>query len=103
MRSLFAALCALVFFSSAYADEASAEQKAVDIRQSIFKLLEWNYTPTIGEMLKNRMKYDAAIVQKNAARLESLAPMISDAFALDTHKATGLKTKAREGIWTSMS
>lgn len=98
-----ATLCALACVSAAHADEASAEQKAVEIRQSIFKLMEWNYTPTIGEMLKNRMKYDAALVQKNAARLEALAPMISDAFAMDTRKATGLKTRAGEGIWTNMT
>jgi len=98
-----AALCALASVSAAHAQDASAEQKAVEIRQSIFKLLEWNYTPTIGEMLKNKMKYDAAVVQKNAARLEALAPMISEAFAVDTHETAGLKTRAREGIWTNMA
>jgi cytochrome c556 len=112
MRTLFrshlaqlgvATLCALASLSAAHAQDASAEQKAVEIRQSIFKLMEWNFAPTIGEMLKNKMKYDAAVVQKTAARLEVLAPMISEAFAVDTHEAAGLKTRARPGIWTNMA
>lgn len=97
-----ATLCALAGVSAAHAQDESAEQKAVEIRQSVFRLMEWNYAPTIGEMLKNKMKYDAAVVQKNAARLEALAPMIPDAFAVDTHGKAGLKTKARDAIWTSM-
>jgi cytochrome c556 len=103
IRPGIAALCTLAFATLAQAQDGSPEQKAVEIRQSVFRLLEWNYAPTIGEMLKNKMKYDAAVVQKNAARLEALAPMISDAFAVDTRKAAGLRTRAREGIWTNMA
>lgn len=99
-----ATLCAMVSFSAAQAAEKeSAEEKAVEIRQSIFHLMEWNYTPTIGAMLKNQMEYDPALVQKNAARLEALALMIPDAFSVDTHAATGIKTRARAAIWTSMA
>ena len=80
-------------------DEAKV---AIDRRQAVFDLIEWNFTPTIGAMLKNKMKYDAAVVQKSAARLELLAPMVTEAFATDTRgKAAGVKTRAREGIWTN--
>jgi cytochrome c556 len=40
-------------------------------------------------------------VAKSAARIEALAPMIPELFQHDTRKASGLKTKAREGIWTN--
>jgi cytochrome c556 len=107
IRAGLAALCTVAFATptvAQQAQDATPEQKAVEIRQSIFRLMEWNFTPTIGEMLKNKMKYDAAVVQKNAARLEALAPMISEAFAVDTRKATtGVKTRAREGIWNNMA
>src|SRR5262245_65748415 len=74
-------------------------QQAVDLRQSLFRLIGWNFGP-VGGMLKNKVPFDAAVAAKNAARLEVLAPMIPEVFANDTHKFQ-LKTKAREGIWTN--
>jgi cytochrome c556 len=91
----------LVSVSTVHAQEVDAETKAIDNRQAVFKLIGWSFDP-VGKMLKNQMKYDAATVQKSAARLEVLAPMITEAFATDTRgKAAGVKTKAREGIWTN--
>jgi cytochrome c556 len=52
-------------------------------------------------MMKKKVPFDAAAVQKTGERVAALAPMIPDAFATDTHKATNVKTKAREGIWTN--
>jgi cytochrome c556 len=74
-------------------------QQAVDLRQSVFRLIGWNFGP-VGGMLKNKVPFDAALAAKNAARIEMLAPMIPEVFASDTHKFQ-LKTKAREGIWTN--
>jgi cytochrome c556 len=96
-------VCALMSVSPARADDPSAAQKAVEIRQSVLKLVGWNFSPTIGPMMANKMKFDAAVVQKDAARLEALAPMIPDAFALDTHEIPGLQTRARADIWTHMA
>ena len=83
------------------AQDADADTKAIETRQAVFKLIGWSFDP-VGKMLKNQMKYDAATVQKSAARLEVLSPMITEAFAVDTRgKAAGVKTKAREGAWTN--
>ncbi len=109
MRSLvnkigLATLCTLAAVSTATAQDAPVDeaQKAIETRQAVFDVIEWNFTPTVGRMLKNQMKYDAAVVQKSAARLEMLAPMIGEAFAVDTRgKAAGVKTRARDGIWTN--
>jgi cytochrome c556 len=81
-------------------DQPNADQAAVELRQSVFKLIGWAFDP-VGGMLKNKVPFDAATVQKSAARIETLAPMITETFAHDTRKASGLKTKAREGIWTN--
>lgn len=97
-----AAVCALAAVSAAHAQSAPApEQKAVDARQALFKLVDWSFNP-VAEMLRNKAKWDAAVVQKSAARLEALAPMIPDAFTVDTHANGAIKTKARAGIWTSL-
>jgi cytochrome c556 len=98
------ALCALAPVYSALAQDAPASpedqaQQAVDLRQSLLRLIGYSFGP-VGGMLKNKIPFDAAVVQKSADRLEQLAPMIGELFQTDTRKFT-LKTKAREGIWTN--
>jgi len=97
-----ATLCAVASVSAALAQNApSPEQKAADARQALFKVVDWNFSP-VAEMLRHKAKWDAAVVQKTASRIEALAPMIPDAFTVDTHANGAIKTKARAGIWTSM-
>lgn len=103
------ALGALGTAQAVYAQEDSAAapptpeqalQKSIETRQAVFKLIGWN-SDQYYAMVKNKAPFDAATVAKIAARIEMLAPMIPEAFATDTRKATGVKTKAREGIWTN--
>ncbi|MEJ1965077.1 MAG: cytochrome c [Gammaproteobacteria bacterium] len=54
-------------------------------------------------MLKNKVPFDAAAAQKTGDRLAELAVFIPDTFATDARKATSVKTKARDGIWTNMA
>jgi cytochrome c556 len=101
-----ATLCVLAAVSTTFAQDAPASpeeqaQQAVDLRQSLFRLIGYSFGP-VGAMLKNKMPFDAAVVQKSSARLEQLTPMISELFQTDTRKFQ-LKTKAREGIWTNKS
>lgn len=95
----FATLGALTAASGAFAE--GAEQKAIEQRQALFKEIKTAFEP-VGDMVKKKIAYDAAVVQGSAAKLATLAPKIPDAFAVDTHAVTGVKTKARENIWTSM-
>jgi cytochrome c556 len=95
-----AALCALASASAVHAQAPDPQQKVVDARQGLFKLVDWSFGP-VQDMLRNKAKWDAAVVQKSATRVETLAPFITDAFAVDTHKNTAFKTKARENIWTN--
>jgi cytochrome c556 len=97
------AVCSAAAMNTVLAQDApqnSPEQAAADARQSLLRVTSWNMDP-LGGMLRNKVPFDAALVQKNATRIAQLGAMIPDAFSVDTHKATGLKTKAREGIWTS--
>jgi cytochrome c556 len=98
--------CALASASAVQAQDApptpeEALQKAVETRQAVFKLIDFNAQQVMG-MLK-KVPFDAATAQKVGGRIEALAPMISETFATDTRKATSVKTKAREGIWTNMA
>jgi cytochrome c556 len=79
-----------------------AMQKAIDTRQSVFKLIDFNWQP-VALWMKKKAQFDAASVQKTADRLAALAPMIPDVFAADTRKLANAKTKAREGIWTNQA
>jgi cytochrome c556 len=76
-----------------------AMQKAVETRQALFKVINFNSEQVMG-MLK-KVPFDGATLQKVGGRIEVLAPMIPELFAADTRKATNVKTKAREGIWTN--
>jgi cytochrome c556 len=95
-----ATLCAMAAVSTAHAQEGgSPEENAVALRQSLFKLIGYSFDP-VARILRNQQPFDAATVQKSAARLEGLAPMVPEVFTVDTRKAS-VKTKAREGIWTN--
>jgi cytochrome c556 len=78
-----------------------APEKAIEARQQLFKQIDEAFKP-VGEMVKRKQPYDAKTVQDSAAKLKTLAPKIPDAFTVDTHTVTGVKTKARENIWTNM-
>lgn len=75
-------------------------QKAVETRQAVFKVINYN-SEQFFLMMKNKVPFDARVVQTATGRIGALAPMIPDTFAADTRKASGVKTRARDGIWTS--
>ena len=77
-------------------------RNAIELRQGLFKLMGWNMAP-LGGMLRNKIPFDAAVVQKSAERMESLSLMIPDVFQADTRPFKGVKTGALEGIWASKS
>jgi len=47
--------------------------------------------------------FDAALVERNSARIAVLAGMIPEMFGSDTRKFTATKTLALEGIWNSQA
>src|SRR3954463_2034782 len=97
------ALGALATIPAVHAQDAAGSeelQKAVETRQSVFKVINYN-SEMFFQMMKNKAPFDAGIVQKAAGRIEVLSPMIPEMFTTDTRKAGNVKTKARDGIWTN--
>jgi cytochrome c556 len=78
--------------------EAQAKS-AIETRQGLYKVMASQFGP-IGGMLRNA-PFDAAVVERNSARIAVLAGMIPEMFANDTRKFTATKTAALEGIWNS--
>jgi cytochrome c556 len=96
------ALGALLTAQAVHAQDAGSNdplQKAVETRQAVFKVLNYN-SEQFFLMMKNKAPFDASAVQRAAGRIEMLAPMIPETFATDTRKGSA-KTQAREGIWTN--
>lgn len=80
-----------------------AAKNGIEARQGLFKVLSTAMGP-IGGMMRNRVPFDAAVVEKNATRIEVLAGMIPEMFQNDTRKFhTNVKTAALDGIWSSQA
>jgi cytochrome c556 len=102
-----AAVGSLIVASAAMAQGAAPQtpeqqaQASVLTRQGLFKVQAFVFGP-VGGMLRGG-KFDAAVAEKAAQRLEVTGGLIPELFAKDTHTFTGTPTKAREGIWTNKS
>jgi len=79
--------------------EAQAKS-AIETRQGLFKLLANQNGPITAMLLRNTRELDAAVVARNAERMQTLAGMIPELFALDTRQFKDIKTAALDGIWT---
>jgi len=75
--------------------------KAVETRQGLFNVQAFVFGP-VGAMLKGAVPVDAALVQKEAARLQVTSSMITEMFKLDTRKFQ-THTKAKEKIWNDQT
>ncbi|HEX3835681.1 MAG TPA: cytochrome c [Steroidobacteraceae bacterium] len=101
-----AAVGSLILATAAMAQGAGPQtpeqkaQAAVLTRQGLFKVQGFVFGP-VGGMLRGG-KFDAAVAEKAAQRLQVTGGLIPELFAQDTHTFT-IPTKAREGIWTNKS
>jgi len=73
-------------------------QRAIATRQGALKLLGF-YMGPLGGMARGRIPMDAKIVERNAARIASLAPIVGETFRYDT-SGTDVATEALPVIWT---
>jgi len=104
VAAALAAVSALAFSQGAGgppSPEAQAKS-AIETRQGLFKLIS-NQMGPIGGMLRNQREFDAALVAKNAARIQTLAEIAPELFMLDTREFKATKTAALDGIWTSQA
>ncbi len=88
---------ALVFAGASAVQAQEDMEQAVEVRQSLLKLVRWNLGP-LGDMARGRAPLDIERVGLNAARIEGLFGMMGDAFATDTRGAD-VETDALDRIW----
>ena len=72
-------------------------QGAVNTRKSVVRLFAFNMAP-INAMARGG-EFDAAIVERNARRIATLAPMLPEAFAAMDTREFDLDTEALPVIW----
>lgn len=96
--SLLTLLAVSVSVAQSAASSEKQAQRAVALRQSLFRMINYGYAP-LGDMLKGRAPFDARKVQDSARLLVVLAPIVDDAFRTDTRQFR-LKTWASDDIWT---
>jgi len=95
-----ASLLASAAVWAAPAKDAAEAQKAIDARSAHFKEMGKAMEP-IGNMLRRKAPYDAAIVEKQSAQIVELAKLIPSKYETDTRKFPDIKTEALDGIWAS--
>jgi cytochrome c556 len=81
--------------------EAQAKS-AIETRQGLFKVMGSQMGP-IGAMLRNQREFDAALVARNAARIQMLSEIVPELFTLDTRQFKTVKSAALDGIWNSQA
>ncbi len=81
-------------------DEAEAK-KAIETRSQHFKDMGKAMEP-IGNMLRKKAPYDAAVVEKQSAQIAELAKKIPALYETDTRQFPAIKTEAVEGIWAAI-
>ncbi len=104
LRATTLAACALVFSFVAMALRAqdappSKAEQAIKYRQSVYKVILWNFGPIAG-MAQGKLPYDAAEFARRAERVATMAPMLLEGYPPES--VSGAKTRARPAIWENM-
>ena len=98
-----AILSTLISFNSVAQRNMSPEQMATaatENRQAVFKLLAFSMGPLQG--MARGGDFDQAAAVQALERIQTLAPMIPELFAMDTI-AYDVETRALNGIWGDMA
>jgi cytochrome c556 len=74
----------------------SKEEQAIKYRQSVYKVILWNFGP-MAAMAQGKIPYDAKTFAHNAERVATMAPMLLEGYPQGS--GTGAKTRARPEIW----
>jgi cytochrome c556 len=94
--ALLAVFSALVFGAQAQNAAPSKAEQTIKYRQSVYKVILWNFGPVAG-MAQGKVPYDAAEFARRAERVATMAPMLSEGYP--DGSATGATTRARPEIW----
>ena len=72
------------------------EEQAIKYRQSVYKVILWNFGPMAG-MAQGKVPYDATDFAKRAQRVATMAPMLLEGYPPGS--GTGAPTRAKPEIW----
>lgn len=96
--SLLLSALALIGISTTVANAAEADEKAVEYRQAVLRVMGVNLGPMV-MMMRGARPYDAQEVTLRATRIHQMSQMVEEAFDRDTSSAEGLQTEALDKIW----
>lgn len=97
MRLSILAFCATTLLSvAAVAIGAVKPDTAIHYRQSVYTMINWNFSP-MGDMVKGKTPWNAAEFSKHADRIAALTPQLMEGFPAGSDK--GAKTEAKPDIW----
>lgn len=97
-----ALLSSLAAAALAQEQPPSKAEQAIKYRQSVYKVILWNFGPVAG-MAQGKIPYDAADFARRAERVATMAPMLLEGYPEGSATASGVKTRARPEIWENMS
>ena len=91
------ALTSTATFADSHGGDSDKAARAVEMRQSALHLLGF-YMGPLGAMARGKAPIDMAVIENNATRIASLAPMLKETFMTDTRGAK-VETEALDVIW----
>lgn len=96
LATMLVAFAAVALHAQAETPPPSKAEQAIKYRQSVYKVILWNFGPIAG-MAQGKIPYDAADFARRAERVATMAPMLLEGYP--DGSATGVKTRARPEIW----
>lgn len=94
-RSIVAIVAAPLVFAGAGAAQAQTAEQAIAYRKGVMQVQAWHFGPLV-QMVKNARPFDAALVSRNAAVLESAARMAPEGFTAGSDAGN---TRALPAVW----
>jgi cytochrome c556 len=96
IRATLAAMLLGAFcFTPLQADEA--QEKAIEYRQSVYTVVNWNFKP-MGAMIKGEKPYNAAEFQRMAENVAFMSKLAAEGFIPGSDAKAG-ETEAKDDIW----
>lgn len=95
---ILAALSLAVLLASLAAAAQVRPEDAIAYRQSVFKMVFWNFGP-MGAMVRGQRPFDAAEFERRALRVANLSNQALEGFPEGSD--TGAPTDALPAIWTN--
>ena len=83
---------------AAHAADAPKPEQVITYRQSLYKVILWNWAP-MSEMVKGKRPFGADEFKQRSERLAYLTKLLNEAYAEGSGQAAGIATDALPGIW----